>query len=678
MLLLTQRVVLLGLVSTVGVLLLLCRKHRPTLQIQQFQQQQGPSGSTGSSNGGSGNVGGEQQPAQMAIPFFRDGSDDDASSRWSHLNHKVEEYKQDLVKAVQSLDMIISTLESAAAPKADARAAGMPGEGMRRLAAKLRRKLNKMPPRWQVNADVLSWLLRPVPFVAGLPVPAPPRPPTPPVTSEYDSDRDTTIDTSRPVGKDRADDSSYDIDLVADSYVSDASGGKEVVARTKQQQAGRVAPGGDATGEDFSAGSAGSAESSGSAGSAAAEERRAIPVPMFQGVEAGDAGGGGGGERKAASKTRKGFHSYDETHQARKQARGGGDWTSEGASVRAAVYSPLLKALDDRFGRKEGASSAGGRGDSFSNGDGLSDTDGDRGGGGGRCGGQADPPPATTPPACGRTANVLVPGAGLGRLATEIAARGYASVHANELSTTMLSSCYWLMEALRGADFTGTATPTSPVPRASREQHDASLSSSPPSPPPAAVCCVSDRDDDVLGDCGLGADEDEPAAEGDAEEGREGGGGGSVGSGKGFLEFYPFLNDATHNEMDGEARFRSVLFPDPEGRALLARASGRLSFQAGEFSETYGEVGGPYEGAFDAVVTSFFVDTAPNVVQYVATIRRALRPGGVWINCGPLHWHNHSALALSLDEMLLLVEGSGFRLEDGKCYRRTCGAISGG
>lgn len=61
--------------------------------------------------------------------------------------------------------------------------------------------------------------------------------------------------------------------------------------------------------------------------------------------------------------------------------------------------------------------------------------------------------------------------------------------------------------------------------------------------------------------------------------------------------------------------FRSVLFPDPGARAVLARASGRLSFQAGEFSATYGGVGGPYEGAFDAVVTSFFVDTAPDVVQ---------------------------------------------------------------
>ncbi len=29
---------------------------------------------------------------------------------------------------------------------------------------------------------------------------------------------------------------------------------------------------------------------------------------------------------------------------------------------------------------------------------------------------------------------------------------------------------------------------------------------------------------------------------------------GETGSGKGFFEFYPFLNDAALNEMDGEAR----------------------------------------------------------------------------------------------------------------------------
>lgn len=51
----------------------------------------------------------------------------------------------------QSLDMIINNLESAAA-KTDVgqESRDMPGEGVRRLAAKLRRKLHKTPPRWQV------------------------------------------------------------------------------------------------------------------------------------------------------------------------------------------------------------------------------------------------------------------------------------------------------------------------------------------------------------------------------------------------------------------------------------------------------------------------------------------------------------------------------------------------
>lgn len=38
--------------------------------------------------------------------------------------------------------------------------------------------------------------------------------------------------------------------------------------------------------------------------------------------------------------------------------------------------------------------------------------------------------------------------------------------------------------------------------------------------------------------------------------------------------------------------------------------------------------------AWDAVVTCFFLDTAANALQYVETIHRILRPGGVWVNMG--------------------------------------------
>lgn len=38
---------------------------------------------------------------RMVIPFFRGGDDDAQSSSWSRLNHRLEEYRQDLVKVVQ-------------------------------------------------------------------------------------------------------------------------------------------------------------------------------------------------------------------------------------------------------------------------------------------------------------------------------------------------------------------------------------------------------------------------------------------------------------------------------------------------------------------------------------------------------------------------------------------------
>lgn len=44
-------------------------------------------------------------------------------------------------------------------------------------------------------------------------------------------------------------------------------------------------------------------------------------------------------------------------------------------------------------------------------------------------------------------------------------------------------------------------------------------------------------------------------------------------------------------------------------------------------------------GLFDCVATCFFLDTAHNVLQYLAVISRALAPGGHWVHLGPLLYH---------------------------------------
>ena len=51
---------------------------------------------------------------------------------------------------------------------------------------------------------------------------------------------------------------------------------------------------------------------------------------------------------------------------------------------------------------------------------------------------------------------------------------------------------------------------------------------------------------------------------------------------------------------------------------------------AGDFVEVYQK----QPGAWDALLTCFFIDTAANMIEYIATIATLLRVGGVWVNLG--------------------------------------------
>lgn len=60
-----------------------------------------------------------------------------------------------------------------------------------------------------------------------------------------------------------------------------------------------------------------------------------------------------------------------------------------------------------------------------------------------------------------------------------------------------------------------------------------------------------------------------------------------------------------------------------------------FSMCAGEFLDVYGS----QEETFDCIVTCFFIDAAPNVLAYIEAFERILKPGGKWINLGPLTYH---------------------------------------
>ncbi|CDJ67865.1 GD16577, related, partial [Eimeria necatrix] len=70
--------------------------------------------------------------------------------------------------------------------------------------------------------------------------------------------------------------------------------------------------------------------------------------------------------------------------------------------------------------------------------------------------------------------------------------------------------------------------------------------------------------------------------------------------------------------------------------------SADFSMCAGEFVEVYGNPSTSLPSSsrvFDGVLTSFFLDTARNVLLYIKTIARIVRPRGLWANVGPLLYH---------------------------------------
>jgi hypothetical protein len=107
----------------------------------------------------------------------------------------------------------------------------------------------------------------------------------------------------------------------------------------------------------------------------------------------------------------------------------------------------------------------------------------------------------------------------------------------------------------------------------------------------------------------------------------------------------PFaLNGSNHVSRNDQ--FRTYKIPDISPAAELARATEhsrvpayeRMSMATGDFCVLYSQPDS--KETFDVIITVFFIDTAPNIVRYIETVRNCLKLGGIWINLGPLLWHH--------------------------------------
>ena len=122
---------------------------------------------------------------------------------------------------------------------------------------------------------------------------------------------------------------------------------------------------------------------------------------------------------------------------------------------------------------------------------------------------------------------------------------------------------------------------------------------------------------------------------------------------------HPFIDSWSHHATNAHM-FRGISFPDAR-----VNTSSVVLVEGDFVSEFQGR-----RGEYDTVITLFFIDTARNLMSYFDTIHATLKPGGYWINFGPLLWGTAPFVQLSLDEIVAITQSMGFEFVD---TSDTCG-----
>lgn len=128
--------------------------------------------------------------------------------------------------------------------------------------------------------------------------------------------------------------------------------------------------------------------------------------------------------------------------------------------------------------------------------------------------------------------------------------------------------------------------------------------------------------------------------------------------------YYPYLHATLNDAWDFSIRNQPKLFPPSNISHLKQWARARdghnlMSLQYGDFVSNYKIH--ERRAYFDVIVTSFFIDTG-NIIEYLDVLKYILKPGGIWINMGPLHYHSVSTIKYSYNQILQITSLLGFQL----------------
>lgn len=142
----------------------------------------------------------------------------------------------------------------------------------------------------------------------------------------------------------------------------------------------------------------------------------------------------------------------------------------------------------------------------------------------------------------------------------------------------------------------------------------------------------------------------------------------NIPSNQGQTKIYPFVSDSLSNEVDTQRRWDSAKIPEQSVIDQLRSVHDqhphqrpKLSYTVGDFVTTYSSPS--KHGQYGSLVSVFFIDTATNIFEYVWTIRNSLRHEGVWINFGPVQWHRNAQLHPTTNELRDIIEAAGFEVK---------------
>ena len=128
------------------------------------------------------------------------------------------------------------------------------------------------------------------------------------------------------------------------------------------------------------------------------------------------------------------------------------------------------------------------------------------------------------------------------------------------------------------------------------------------------------------------------------------------------FKIHPYIHNFCNN-ISNKDQLKAITFPDIDPNQLPEDR--KFSMAAGDFLDVYNDA--EYIGSQDTVATCFFIDCAHNIVDFIQTIHKVLKPGGYWINLGPLLYHfsdmpGETSIEPSYDCVQGIIKDIGFEI----------------